>query len=206
LRSDIWIDAAISSYALAAVLIALKIIQQLAVTMISLVVPLDIPDNLAATYCTSLPVLQILVGVCGWALGTPLELIVLSSIWRRFLNSTMLSVIVIAIAAIVIGADSWYWQACLIKIAFVFLDLMVIWYFVRNVLAQNSISYVFAGGILASAFYLSEFVFHAARIAGPEIIVLSCLLLAPAGLAIVFVMMDRAGTTRSKLDTSPSEA
>jgi hypothetical protein len=198
LRSDIWIDAAISSYALAAVLIALKIIQQLAFTMISPVVPLDIPDSVASTYCTSIPVLQILVGVCGWALGASLELIVLSSIWRRFLKSTMLSVILIAIAAIVIGADSWYWQACLIKIAFGFLDLMVIWYFVRNVLAQNSISYVFAGGLLASAFYLSEFVFHAARIAGPEIIVLSGLLLAPAALAILFVLMDRAGATRSQ--------
>jgi hypothetical protein len=202
LRSDIWIDAAISSYALTALLVALKVIQQLVGAVISPVVPLDIPETVAATYCTSVPVLQVLVNVCGWALGAPLEVIVFASIWRRFLKNTKLSVIVLAVAAVLIGTDSWYWQTCLVKSVFVFFDLLVIWYFVRSVLAQNSISYVFAAGLIACAFYLSEFVFHAPRIGRVEIGVLVVLLLAPAALAIIFAVMDRAGLARAQAPTT----
>jgi hypothetical protein len=191
-RTNIWLDAAISSYAFAAVFVALKSLQGIALSLCSPTIPLDIPNSLAALFCKNVPVLDLLGTVVGWMIGAPLAFVLLASFWQRFVKSTAVSIGLILLTAVLLGVDSWYWQNCLVDSSFFLLRLLLAWYFVRKVFAYNSLSYFFVVGELVTALYLSQLISHASKIAGLEIALLICLLVAPAALALIFWQLDRS--------------
>jgi hypothetical protein len=189
-RTNIWLDAAISSYAFCALFMALRMIQTIILSHFSPTIPLDIPGRLAGLYCTTVPVVTVLGNISAWMIGAPVGFIVIASFWQRFLTSKVISISLILVAAILLGVDSWYWQNSLVDSLFTLVRLLVVLFFVRKIFATNALAYMFVVGEIISAFQLSELIAHASKIGGLEIAVLAVLIVAPAVLALLFWRLD----------------
>jgi len=200
IRLNIWTDAVISSYCFVAVFAALKLLKQAVDSQISPTVPLDVPGSLARLYSANIPALDLITYVVACMIGGPLALALLASFWQRFLKSKARSLAVIATAAILSGASSWYWQDSVISSVFFFVQFIVVWLFVKNAFANNALACIFAAGEVACLVRLSEITAHASQIASFEIVLLSCLLVLPLVLALLFWQFDR--TARSTNDAA----
>jgi Type II CAAX prenyl endopeptidase Rce1-like len=196
IRRNIWTDAVIASYSFLGVFGALKLLKQAVDSQISPNVPLDVPASLAHFYSASIPALDLFTYAVACMIGGPLALALLASFWRRYLKSNAKSLTVIAIAAILSGANSWYWQDSVISSVFFFVQFVVVWLFVRNVFANNALACIIAAGEAACLMRLSELAAHASKIAGFEIALLGCLIALPGLLALLFWQFDR--TAQSK--------
>jgi hypothetical protein len=190
-RNNLWLDGAISSYALCAALIAMQSIQSMILSYFSPAVPLDIPTRLAGIFSTTLPSLDILCFVLGFTFGIPLALAFLVSFWQRFLSSMKRTNSLMLLVAMLWGLESWYWQNCLVVSIFLWWRLFLAVYFVRKIFVGNSLAYVFVTAEIASILCLSDLLSHADKIAGPEIAMLSGIIAAPGAIAAIFWLGGR---------------
>jgi len=203
-RSNLWVDGAIGSYALTAAFVALQSVQHVILSYCSPVVPLDIPNRLAAIFSTSVPAIETLSFICCLTIGAPLALAIFASLWQRFLRSKTGTNGLILASAILFGADSWYWQNCLVNTMFLWYKIFLVLYFVRKIFAGNALAYIFATAEISSLLTLADMLAHASQVATLEITLLACVIAAPALLAVTFWLVDRKHSEKASQSQAPS--
>lgn len=186
LRAQLWIDAALGSYALAALFLAVKKIQSMALTYLSGTVRIDMTGGLCDLFSNVVPAGDIVISLVVKVLITILILGVVSSFWSRYLAESKRSLTVILITAVISGLTSWYWTVCLIHICTFAVIGIGLWIFSTRIFRSNGLAYILVALTFYAAQDIGPIIEHAQKIAMGEIVLLVAILCAPALLAVSF--------------------
>jgi hypothetical protein len=188
MRSDIYLDAVVGSYALCMVFTVVKMLQSFLMEPFTPSIRLDIPRFMPAIFSSMYPPLDIVTAVLS---GVILSLTLLSigaALWQKFLATRVRGAIFVLVCGALMGAAQWFWQDCLSGFAFTVLYLSAALFFITRVFKSNLLSYVFIILELTAGIRISELIEHGLSIAQAEIalsIAFLCLpLLATVGVLI----------------------
>jgi hypothetical protein len=190
-RTDVFVDGAISAYAFLGYTVALKTLSELAMNYLSPSVQLDIPQSLASVYSSIVPFIDLSTGALTMNIVLALFFVLMISLWKRFIKSSIVAVVAFSVIAVIAGFGSWQWQDCVISTVFNFIQYFVCYLFVCKIFKINVLAYFFIASFMIVGPSLSSFTEHASHIAVPEIVFLSAMLAAPAILAILIWLTDR---------------
>lgn len=190
MRSNIWIDAAVSSYALCAALIALKFVQGAAAEAFTPSVRLDIPKFLPAIFSASFPSLDILTAIFGGVIFALMLLPIGAALWKKFLRTKLRVMLFILLCGVLMGSSSWYWQDCLSGFLFTIAGLSTCLFFLVRVFRMNLLSYVFVAFQFTAGARLSELMEHAQSVGRTEIGIAIAFLIMPLLATIIVVLID----------------
>ncbi len=192
MRSSLWIDAAVSSYALCAILIALKFIQGVALEWFTPSVHLDIPKFLPAIFSSSIPLVDVFTAILSGVILGLMLLAIAAGLWKKFVRTNLRMVLFILFCGILVGASSWYWQDCVSGFLFTVAYLSTILLFMICVFRMNLLSYVFVAFQFTAGARLAELLDHARSIGAAELTVIYAFLIFPLTTTIAVVFWDRA--------------
>lgn len=196
LRSNVWLDGAVGSYAFLGSVMLLKYVQQILEDRFSPELRLDIPHSLPAMFSTSIPALDL---VTALVLGSIVGLMVLSvvaGVWKRFVRSDIKAFALICLFAGIYSGTRWFEQD--VAIDFLYSSLMgfTAYIFVRRIFRSNLPAYVFAILTLTAISRLGEIMTHGQKIAIPEIAIISFVLALPLVATLYVYFVDKQkGTT-----------
>ncbi len=191
MRSNIWIDAAISSYALCAVLVVLKFIRSAIMETFTPSVHLDIPQFLPAIFSSTFPSIDIFTAIFS---GVILGLMLLSigaGLWKKYLRTNLRVALFLLFCSVSMGTSSWYWQDCLSAFLFTVVSLSTVLFFLVRLFRFNLLSYVFLAFQLTAGVRLGELMEHARKIGLAEIGIIIAFLVLPLAATIIVVFLDR---------------
>lgn len=191
MRSNIWIDACVGSYALCAVLLALKFIQGVAAEAFTPSVRLDIPKFLPAIFSATFPALDIITAILSGVILGLMLLTIAAGLWKKFLRTKLRVALFILLCGTLIGASSWYWQDCLSGFLFTVAGLSTCLFFLVRVFRMNLLSYVFIAFQIAAGSRLGELIEHGKLIGRTEIGITIAFVIMPLVATIVVVLIDR---------------
>jgi hypothetical protein len=183
-RSDICLDATLSSYAFCSLLFLFKFIQAVATEPFSPVIPIEIPRFMPAMFSTSSASVDLLASIVGAVIAALMILALVAGIWTRFMQSKVKSTILIVFAGVIYGASSWCWQEFLSQFLFTVAFLWTALFFTVRIFRMNLISYVFVTLEIVAGLRLAELVRHGSRIGAVEI-----------GIMLVFICLPLLATT-----------
>ncbi|CAN5422160.1 hypothetical protein BH10CYA1_BH10CYA1_02710 [soil metagenome] len=191
MRSNIWIDAAVSSYSLCAVLVALKVIQNVIMEAVTPSIRLDIPKFLPTIFSSVFPSVDVLTAIFSGVILGLMLLAIGAGLWQKFLRTNLRVVLFILLCSLLTGASSWYWQDCLSAFLFTVVGLSTLLFFLVRVVRMNLLSYVFLALQLTAGVRLGELLEHAKSIGAAEIGIIIAFLMLPLAATITVVFLDR---------------
>ncbi|MBS1953426.1 MAG: CPBP family intramembrane metalloprotease [Cyanobacteria bacterium SZAS-4] len=191
MRSNIYIDAAIGSYALCAVLVALKLTQGIVAEAFSPSVRLDIPKFLPAIFSATFPPLDILTAIFSGVILGLMLLTIAAGLWKKFVRTKLRVVLFVLLCGLLMGASSWYWQDCLSGFLFTLFGLSTCLFFLTRVFRMNLLSYVFIAFQVAAGSRLGELLEHGKVIGQTEIGITIAFLVMPLVATIMVVLLDQ---------------
>ena len=197
-RSSVWLDAAVGSYAFAALILVIKTLQHIAIDRCSPELHLEMPAHMLALFSSVLPPFDLLTFILAWLIFGLMAIAILASLWRRYLNNTIRSVIFITIVGIVLGVSSWYWQECVIGTVSIIAMIFAAWWFVTRIFRLNAISYVFVLVEIFAGMYLGELIDHGKTIGLVEMIMASVFVCLPFVATGFVLLKDKQVKSESK--------
>ncbi|HEY9733685.1 MAG TPA: CPBP family intramembrane glutamic endopeptidase [Drouetiella sp.] len=191
LRSNIYVDALIGSYALCMLFTVIKLLQSIVMEPFSPSIRLDVPRFMPAIFSSMSPPLDIITAVFSGVILALMLLSIGAGLWQKFLATRVRGAVFVILCGALMGAAQWFWQDCLSGFAFTVVYLVAALLFITRIFKSNVLSYVFVAFELTAGIRLSELFEHGASIARTEIGLSIAFLCLPLLATIIVLVLDK---------------